>query len=206
MNEYGGKVVLLDGDTWLRKPTGQIFDRIEQGKTVMHIQEGRVADVQSDGFRKLRQFLEANSFRNFDESTLDIPTSSFSWNAGVVGLHVCDAPLLEEVVHLTDQFCEKTRLHVLEQFAFSFIFATRTLLQGTSDLVFHYWPPYLHKPFREGLPQLIEQSVGMPIHDAAEFLFRHRPRPTAARRCRVVGKRILQFLGLIRGRCASNEW
>ena len=67
------------------------------------------------------------------------------WNAGVIGLDPADAKLLDEVLDLTDQFCACSNLHVLEQLAFSYVLTQRSVVSETHDIVFHYWPPYLHQ-------------------------------------------------------------
>ena len=128
------------------------------------------------------------------------------YNAGVIGLDSTDASLLEDVLKLTDQLCEQSDLHVLEQFAFSYILARKTQLQEADDLVFHYWPPYLHDPFRENLDALFTEAREMSLPQRAEFLFANRPLPTWPRRGKVIVKRALQMAGIIRGRCRTNEW
>lgn len=197
--------VLVDGDTWFRGGVSKVFDRIAPGRTVMHIREGAVSHIRSPLMSKMTKFLDNNHFDAAEEMNVMSSTSQM-WNAGVVGLHPDDSGLLEKVLQLTDQFCEQSDLHVLEQFAFSWLLSQQSQLAETSDLIFHYWPPYLHQPFRGRVAEIMKSAKDLPEKERAEYLFANRPRPTTVRRAKVVAKRIGQLLGLIRGRCRSNEW
>lgn len=201
-----GPVVLLDGDTWLRAPAEFLFRRVVPGRSLMHIREGRVCEIATPKMWSMCQLLKREVFRDVDGQRYQIPADSFMWNAGVIGMHPNDRDFLHEVLHLTDSLIRTSDLHVLEQFAFSWVLTNRTNLAECHDLVFHYWPPYLHKPFRDYLPQLFVESCKLPEEERLRFLFSNRPRPTVSRRLKVLAKRILQFAGIIRGRCRSNEW
>jgi hypothetical protein len=206
MNICDGTVVLLDGDTWLRAPAERLFDRVAPGKTLMHIREGRICSIATPLMRSVRHLLQHMTLIDEQGNPYQIPQDCFMWNAGVIGIHQHDKDCLPEVLGLTDSLLTKSDLHVLEQFAFSWVLTKRTHLAECPDLVFHYWPPYLHQPFRRCLPQLFQQSLKLSEEQRPGFLFANRPRPTALRRGKVLVKRILQFAGIIRGRCRSNEW
>ena len=201
-----GPVVLLDGDTWLRRPVDRLFERVSPGRTVMHIREGRVSEVDTPLYCSLKEVLMRSRLMDRHARSFGITPHSFMWNAGVIGLDPADAGLLDTVLDLTDQLCNVSELHVLEQFAFSWVLAKETHLTEAADLVFHYWPPYLHVPFRASLVELFVAAGAMPLDQRVEFLFSHRPQPTWARRTKVIAKRILQMAGFIQGRCRSNEW
>lgn len=196
-----GPVLLLDGDTWLRKPLSLLCDRIAPGCGVMHIREGQIGSVQSPLYQQLRQLLQSPAGQGFG-----ISLQSSMWNAGVIGLHPEDLPLLHEVLQLTDLMCQHSSLHILEQLAFSYVLSQRIHLSEAADVVFHYWPPYLHNPFRKKLPGLLTQVAAMPASRQVPFLYSHRPRPGLARRGKVICKRLLEGIGLLRGYCRSNEW
>jgi len=205
ISSIAARVILVDGDTWWRGPADQVFDRICAGQTVMHIREGSIAEIKGPRIAELRSLIRGHQFELADGSAATIPADCQMWNAGVLGLHPDDASLLDDVIHLTDQFCSKSDLHILEQFAFSFLLQTRTQLREASDLVFHYWPPYLHTPFRNVLPGLLQQAEDLEGIQKARYLYAGRPRPTLARRGKVILKRIGQWCGLIRGQSRSNE-
>lgn len=199
-------VILVDGDTWWRGPVTNAFERVSPGNAVMHIREGSIADISGPRVPELRAMVSEHQFELTDGSEARIPIDCQMWNAGVIGLHQDDGKILSEVIHLTDQFCAVSDLHILEQFAFSFLLQTKTMLTESFDLVFHYWPPYLHTPFRTVLPQLLEQAKHTGATSQTAFLYKHRPRPSLARRAKVILKRIGQWCGLLRGRSRSNEW
>jgi hypothetical protein len=204
--DVNDRVVLLDGDTWLRGPTNELFDRISPGRSLLHLLEGRVSEVRTTIYQRLKTVLDNSNLTDINGVTLRIPAHVSMWNAGVIGLHPADAPLLAEVLHLTDQLTQISDLHVLEQFAFSYVLSQRTSLSEAADLVFHYWPPYLHHPFREKLPLLMKSVEHLPLREKIERLYSHRPRPGLLRRTKVVAKRILQYAGIIQGQCRTNEW
>lgn len=194
-------VLLLDGDTWLRRPLSVLADRIGPGFGVMHIREGRINTVKSPIYQQVRTLLQSEPGRQ-----TGIPLDAWMWNAGVLGLAPQDRALLQQVVELTDLLCQHSSLHILEQLAFSWILSQNIRLREAADVVFHYWPPYLHKPFRQRLPDLMAQAARLPVSKQVAFLYSHRPRPGVSRRCKVLCKRVLEAFGVIRGYCRSNEW
>ena len=200
------KIVLVDGDTWFRKPPCQLFEKVAPGQSVMHIQEGRINGVSTPLFRQMTQLLSDFSYVDQNGSSKTISPSTLMWNAGVVGMHCADRHLLDDVLSLTDQLCCQSDLHVCEQFAFSEILQSKTDLTEAADLVFHYWSPWLHKPFRAKLNKIFQQAIALPEDQRGAFLYKHRPRPNWRQKAKVVCKRCCQMLGLIQGRCRSNEW
>jgi len=201
LSATGQPVLLLDGDTWLRRPLALLQERISPGCGVMHIREGQISAVQSPLYGQLRQLLTSE---NGQQS--GIPVAAWMWNAGVIGLHPQQQPLLQEVLQLTDLLCRHSSLHILEQLAFSWVLSQRIDLREAADVVFHYWPPYLHKPFRSRLPAIMAQAASLPPAQQVPFLYTQRPRPGLARRGKVICKRLLEAVGLLRGYCRSNEW
>lgn len=199
-------VILIDGDTWWRGPVDSAFERIRAGRTLMHIREGSIAEIKGKRIGELRSLVREHRFRLTDGSAIAIPANCQMWNAGVIGLHPTDAGLLNDVIALTDELCNRSNLHILEQFAFSYLLQMHTVVSEACDLVFHYWPPYLHDPFRTVLPQILQNAEKLEKGEKASFLYAGRPRPTVARRGKVLLKRLGQWFGLIRGQSRSNEW
>ena len=144
----------------------------------MHIREGGISEIDTPLFQRMRDLLQTAELQDGNGNNFRISTDAAMFNAGVIGIDSADAGLLDEVLDLTDQLCELSDLHVLEQFVFSYLLSQRTDLGEAGDLVFHYWPPYLHDPFRERLPQLMTQSKSIPPRQRARHLYAHRPRPT----------------------------
>ena len=44
IGQFGGKCILVDGDTHFVRPPARLFRRISPGHSVMHMVEGRLAD------------------------------------------------------------------------------------------------------------------------------------------------------------------
>lgn len=206
LKKYSGPTALLDGDTWFRKPPVTLFERIGSGRAVMHLCEGKLTEFGTARAQQMIDFLERERFVGLDGREFSITPASTIWNAGVVGIDPSDEVLLDEVLHLTDQFCAKSKLHILEQFAFSYVLERRVRLQEAADVVFHYWPPYLRDPFRQKLPEILSRTELFPLEKRSHECFARRPRPTLPRRMKVILKRCCQFAGLLRGRAKTNEW
>jgi hypothetical protein len=200
------KSVLLDGDTWWKRSPDHLFSRIGPRRSVMHICEGRLDRMGMPKADAMAEFLDGRTHTTDDGTVYEFSGHNTIWNAGVVGLDPSDAHLLDEVLSLTDSFCGVSRLHVLEQFAFTAVLGRRTRLGEAADLVFHYWPPYLHDPFRLILPSLMNGTKALPIHERATLCYRQRPRPDSLRICKVIAKRTLQSIGLIGPGCRTSEW
>ena len=206
LQKYRAPTVLLDADTYIRKHPSELFARIAPGKTLMHIREARIGEIDTPQGHMLADFLRRDRFVDQAGRELAIPLETYLWNAGVVGIDPADSGLVDEVLHLTDQFCARSSLHILEQLAFSFLLAQRTKLGEVPDIIFHYWPPYLHLPFKDVLPKLVADTAGLALPQRIERFYAARPRPTFVRRVKVVLKRIVQAFGLLPGRSRSNEW
>jgi hypothetical protein len=89
---------LVDGDTYFTKPAAVLFDRIAEGRSVMHMWEGELGTVQGEMHRTLYEFLIKRSvFPLPSQRKIRIPARSAMWNAGVVGLSAADAALLPDV-------------------------------------------------------------------------------------------------------------
>lgn len=198
---FDGPLVLLDGDTWFRRSPQPLSERIAPGKAVMHICEGRVNEIRTQLFRTLHQTL-----RSFTQQQFRVTEQVCMWNAGVIGLHSADCRILSRVLELTDSLLGHARLHVMEQLAFSILLQRHLQLSEAADVIFHYWPPYLHEPFKSLLPTIEAQAANLPEEARSEFLYRHRPRPNWLRRSRLLLRKLLEFAGLFGGYCRTNDW
>jgi hypothetical protein len=206
MELQGGDTVLLDGDTWFRKPPSNLFHRLSKEQTLLHVKEGTINEMPGPKAQALKELLDSLN-ANKTKITADLPNSNTAmWNAGVIGLHHSQRPLLKDVLNLTDFLCERSNLHILEQLAFSFTLPRVTKTGECLDVVFHYWPPYLHKPFREKIAKIMDNAKSLPEIERLHALFRHRPRPTLNRRVVVLAKRFLEGLHIKRKSVRSNDW
>lgn len=167
----------------------------------MHIAEGPFQQIASEKFAAFSLALQNLPVR----SRLSVERTACMWNAGVIGLHSADAGLLNQVLELTDFLLNFTAVHIVEQFAFSWVLQRHTQLSEAADVVFHYWPPYLHQPFKGKLPQLWERAVTLPESERLAVLYRHRPRAGLSRRVRILVRNALQLLGIRPITCRCSE-
>lgn len=196
-----GALVLLDGDTWFSQSPARLARYIGPGRTVMHIEEGpfqRIPTVKFAAFSGVLRTLQQHG-------KLLVGPETCMWNAGVIGLHSSDRDLLVQVLDLTDLLLKFTELHIVEQFAFSWILQNQTHLSEAADVVFHYWPPYLHQPFKKQLPQLWRTVHTLPESERLAVLYRRRPRAGLLRRLRIAVRWLLQSVRLRAPRCRCSE-
>jgi hypothetical protein len=206
MEKSASKVILLDGDTYLRGPVEQLFERVAPGCSLLHLREGTLESIKTPNMKRLRDLIAKAIVSDLRGVPYPIVSTECIWNAGVIGMDPSDRHLLDDVLHLTDQLCAQSDLHVLEQFAFSHVLLKYTQVNFAEDIIFHYWPPYLHRPFRSKLPQIFAKAEQLPPQERTNYLYSCRPRPTLARRGKVIIKRLGQTLGLFQGAGRSNEW
>ncbi len=194
-------VVMIDGDTWIRRQIRLLEARVAPGRGVMHICEGQISRSYSPSQQKLSALLASP-----EGAGVGIPSDVWMWNSGVVGLHPADRHLLPEVIRLTDILCQQTASHLLEQIAFTWVLQNNLRLSEAADVVFHYWPPYLREPFRMQLPEVLRCAREDPaIYDNA-WVWQQRPQPDVKRRMKFLCKWAMRRLGLGAGYCRSNEW
>ena len=205
--EFDGPIALIDGDTWWCQSPKKIFNRIANGRTVMHIREGRLDRVNDPVYLRLAEILNHPALiRSCREQHIS-SQKAFMWNSGVVGIDRRDSGLLDEVLYLTDTFCSvSTSVHVLEQFAFSHVLASKTIITEASNFVFHYWPPQLRSLFRNIANVSLTTNDAGSIEEMAHHWFANIPRRTRLRQLQLALHWIAEQLGLTRRRIRHNEW
>ena len=152
---YPGQLLYVDTDTvFLQSPTA-IFAALAQGERFMHLAEGRLSDGNALN-RKLNRALRP--LAGHLPSTVVIVPATRMYNAGVLGLRSTDAALLNEVLALTEQLYRYYPKHVMEQLAFSVIWAREGTVREATPWVYHYWNlkeirPALHTLFTATPPR-----------------------------------------------------
>ncbi len=181
LQKYGEPVVLLDGDTYFRKSPDRLFERIRPGEAVLHMREGRVCDLEDQIHHELTRLLSSGNICDPLTKSRVLPTNAM-WNAGVVGLHPADLPVLKNVIALTDRIVAEEPVITAEQFALSYCLARQTKLRASDDLVFHYWAMQYRRPFRAVMAELLPGTAGLPEAERVERLYAVRPRASIAKR------------------------
>jgi hypothetical protein len=133
LSQFGEPVALIDTDTSFISNPIKLFQRITPGAPLMHCAEYPIGTN-----HHLSPLMEKIG-RGVTLGSVEITPQSMMWNSGVVGLHPQDAPLINQIVDLTD------RLHLLAPHFTSEQLATSLVLQSVkppaacSDIVDHYW-------------------------------------------------------------------
>lgn len=154
---YAGSLLYADTDTVFTQSPAQIFDLIGQGQLFMHLSEGRLNDGNLLN-RKINRVLQAR-----DAPALvggPISPATCMYNAGVLGLRSTDAPLLAQVLALTEQLYRLYPKHVMEQLAFSVVWARQGPVHEAAPWVYHYWNL---KEIRPVLATLLAPRPGRPL-------------------------------------------
>lgn len=198
LHRFDGPTALLDGDTYFRRSPARLFGRIGPGRSVMHLREGALDALPGGLHAALTAAVRGtDGFQDLAGAGVPIGASEPMWNSGVIGVDPADRRLLDEAIHLTDQLCERLRIHTLEQFSLGLVLGRHTQLRETDDLVFHYWDGGYRGAFRDRLPALLADTTSLPVEERARRCYAKRPRPTVRRQARVIANRVLRRLGLL---------
>lgn len=151
---YSGKLLYLDCDTYCLQSVDGLFDMLSGNGVVMHTCEGSIGSLTNVHIKKWRAFLKRMPGM-VDALTMDM------WNAGTIGFDTSYAPLLDEVLTLTDTLHPQFRRHTVEQFAFGYTFQKHGLhIHAAEPYLFHYWNL---KEYRVILERFFTQYADAPL-------------------------------------------
>jgi hypothetical protein len=159
MKASQGELLYCDTDTYFLKHPGRVFDRIGPGRSVMHAKEGTPASVRAED---LSAVLTRHTFTTRAGERWQVSPETPILNAGVIGLHETDFPLVDEVIHLIDQICPHLPAYFgTEQFSFSACLSERTQVSTSDDVIHHYWLPTPRARFHDLLARTLhDPSLG----------------------------------------------
>jgi hypothetical protein len=185
LERYGGSVAFIDCDTYFQKPAGLLFKMIGPGRSCLHIAEGRLKETRTRQNARISHLIESGEFHDLSGKRLVISPDAMVWNSGVLGVHSSDLPLMQEALNLCDQLWKQDqitepaeeRAHTLEQFAVG-VFLARNKLSAASNIVFHYWRPYLRGPFAKKLEEGGSDSENVELAGGGEYADKFKPRET----------------------------
>jgi hypothetical protein len=134
---YMGYLLYVDTDTIFTQLIAPVFTGLAQGQRFMHVGEGRLGDGNPLN-RKINRALQQADGAALVGGTIGPETRMY--NAGALGLRSpADAPLLAEVLALTEQLYRLYPKHVMEQLAFSVVWARAGPVHEAAPWVYHYW-------------------------------------------------------------------
>ncbi len=183
-----GAILYADTDVCFLKSVEPLFRGIEAGRRYMHVQEYKLQDDLNPVGVKFRNFIQKQQSLEWGSRREAIPLSTAMWNAGVLGFSSADKALLDEALVFTDAVHPLFRKHIVEQFAFSMLFAEKGQVYAACREILHYWSlkemrAYLASFFAyfEGRPlaelarlsQLIQLHV--PMQDRGSFYLNRSP-------------------------------
>jgi hypothetical protein len=170
-----GAVMYLDTDVCFMQPVAGIMDRIHNGALYMHVQESIVHDESNPLLRKLHRFLKRNNPLSVNGRALTIHTDTAMWNAGMLGFHTDHAPLLDEVLALSDSIYRLFPKHVSEQFAFSFCFGQKAKLHSSAAHILHYWNFKEMRQYQESFFHHFQNASWQELSRYTELIQQHGP-------------------------------
>ena len=159
LRHYGGKVAMIDTDTWFFGDPMTLFDRVEPGCAVMHDCEGTLGNFSDWG----------DAICHSNEHGLDISPASVMFNSGVVACEESMLEGLEEVPAYLDALLAAGAPFNAEQFAFSHILLRGGEVVTCSNLLRHYWGferRFIHTRIARLMP---ERTKGAFQNALAEF-------------------------------------
>lgn len=134
----GDALVYLDGDTIFKLNPKDLFARISDGTSLMHIRESGLAEGRDLLTRKIAKFVKGKSFKTQTE-LLKIPPETEMWNAGVIGVSAANTKWFQAMIDMTDTLYAKYQKHVMEQLAVSYYLNRETSVIPAADVILHYW-------------------------------------------------------------------
>lgn len=133
---YAGQLLYVDTDTIFTQSVAPVFAALARGERFMHVGEGRLGDGNPLN-RKINRALQASGAALAGGP---IGPTTQMYNAGVLGFRSpADAPRLAEVLALTEELYRLYPKHVMEQLAFSVVWARSGPVREAAPWVYHYW-------------------------------------------------------------------
>lgn len=133
---YAGQLLYVDTDTVFTQLVAPIFAALARGERFMHVGEGRLGDGNPLN-RKINRALQASGAALAGGP---IGPETQMYNAGVLGFRSpADVPRLAEVLALTEELYRLYPKHVMEQLAFSVVWARSGPVREAAPWVYHYW-------------------------------------------------------------------
>lgn len=135
---FDGKILYCDSDIYFQQSPLPLFEHLDANSFLMSKYEADIGNKKNKINKKILKFILRNK-RFLNEYNLFLDRNTQMWNAGVIGFHTANAPVLNLVLKFTDIVCSRFTSHIIEQLAFSYYFSKSNKLQATENITFHYW-------------------------------------------------------------------
>lgn len=163
MDEFQGRVILVDTDTYLTQHPRVLFDRIGTDRSLMCDNDALIGDIED----------WAPLLAKTGQPVAGYPINAQSrmFNSGVVGVDWSLRSRLSDVYELMSELYSIAPIFNVEQFAFSTVLDAHTSLSVCPDAVRHYWGfdrRFVHAQIDELFPtfsrEAFERHVGTLRH------------------------------------------
>lgn len=196
LDKSNGKLVFVDGDTYFKQDPAKLFALVGPSNFCLHIPEIRLTRRDGTAGSSLHSIFDCHPFSWPDGTPMSIKKGEVMWNSGVIGIHSDNFDKIELSLKLIDDlWLYEQSVHTLEQFALGHVFNKYGKISRTDDIVFHYWHKRQRLPFVSQLPLLISKVKDMPLVDAVDWAYSHRPIEPVHRKVAGVLREILHEAG-----------
>lgn len=129
-------ILYLDGDTFIYKNLGELAKQLQQGKAVMHENEGQLSQMKDKSTNEIWRKMGGKKIQG-----LDVLTTDSMWNSGVVGSpNSANGAEFQTALDVCDEMCAMGIVaFTKEQLAFSLSLNKRYGIVQARDVVAHYW-------------------------------------------------------------------
>lgn len=198
--KYDGNILYLDGDTYFVSDIENIFKRITENQSVMHISEGNVKKSKDPLTKKIHKFLKENKI-SVNGKEVKVSDDYAMWNAGAIGLHRKHHAIFQDIIDYTDELFGRYPKHIMEQHAASYYMLQTASVVPCDDILEHYWNQ--KDSFEEVIIPFFEKNQDLESYkknkDQLKLPKRHhgRPRQTFKQKVKRKITSFKQKLGLI---------
>lgn len=129
-------LLYVDSDTFLVTDLERLQSGLDQGQCFMHIEEGKLSQLDSKTERRMWNSLKEKTFASHH-----IDANTAMWNAGVIAISAHQSVnIIQNAIQACDEMCQTdcTR-RLIEQFAFSLALNHDGNLQPADREIAHYW-------------------------------------------------------------------
>ncbi|MDM1459564.1 hypothetical protein VSP10_04485 [Myroides odoratimimus] len=128
-------MLYLDGDTFVYNSLTPLRDKLEQGTSIMHIDEGKLNKFTTKTGKRFWKELKGNTYGG-----ILITEDTCMWNAGVLGVSKSNFSSISLALDITDQMCQAgIKAFTKEQLAFSLAFNSTGDMTPADHIIGHYW-------------------------------------------------------------------
>lgn len=149
LRHYGGKVAIIDTDTFFTDSPRLLFERIGDGSALMNAAEGTLGD-------------RGNKWDRIFAAYESIEPRSKMYNSGVIGVDRSMGALLADVRPLMmDLHSISPEIHDVEQFAVTHLLGASLRLNTCEDVLCHYWGyarRFVHARIEAQFPSFSEET------------------------------------------------